>query len=77
MFALLAHMGEASETGEMVEMMRQMRSMGMMGWGMMPFGGGWTSAWLWLGGTIWLVVWVLVILVLVALLRWLWKKGSK
>lgn len=33
--------------------------------------------WMWLGGIIWLVTWVLVILVLVALLRWLWKKGGE
>lgn len=77
MLTLLAHMGETSETGEMVEMMRQMGGMGMMGWGMMPFGGGWNLLWIWLGQVVWLVTWVLLILVLVALVRWLWKKGNK
>ena len=38
-------------------------------------GGG--LGWLWMGGLFWLVTWILLILVLVALLRWLWKKGDK
>lgn len=35
------------------------------------------GSWSWLGGILWLVTWVLVVAVLIALLRWLWKKGSK
>ncbi|MBI2594409.1 hypothetical protein HYW39_01800 [Candidatus Curtissbacteria bacterium] len=31
----------------------------------------------WLFGLLWLVTWILVIVVLVALVRWLWKKGDK
>jgi len=31
----------------------------------------------WFGGLLWLVTWILVIVVLVALARWLWKKGDK
>lgn len=34
------------------------------------------AGWMWLGGIIWLVTWILVIAVLLALLRWLWKKGG-
>jgi len=34
------------------------------------------SGWLWLGGIFWLATWVLVIAALVALIRWLWKKGE-
>lgn len=32
---------------------------------------------LWLFGILWIVTWVLFMAVLVALLRWLWKKGDK
>lgn len=32
---------------------------------------------MWLFGLMWLVTWGLVIAALVALVRWLWKKGSK
>lgn len=32
---------------------------------------------LWLYSLLWLVTWVLVIAVLIALVRWLWKKGDK
>lgn len=35
------------------------------------------GSWMWLGGILWLVIWVLVIAVLIALVRWLWKKGGK
>lgn len=38
---------------------------------------GWGNGWMWLLGALWLLTWVLVLLVLVALLRWLWKKGEK
>lgn len=44
----------------------------MMG-GLSSLGGGW----MWFGGVFWLVTWILVVAVLVALLRWLWKKGGK
>lgn len=30
-----------------------------------------------LAGILWLITWAVVILVLVALFRWLWKKGDK
>lgn len=40
---------------------------------MMGFAGGNT---MWVFGIIWLITWLLVIAVLVALLRWLWKKGD-
>jgi ABC-type uncharacterized transport system permease subunit len=32
---------------------------------------------LWLFGILWIITWVLFMAVLVALLRWLWKKGDK
>ena len=41
--------------------------------GFTPMGG----SWMWLGGILWLVITVLVIAVLIALVRWLWKKGGK
>lgn len=40
--------------------------------GFTGMGGGW----MWLGSLVWLTTWVLVIAVLAALLRWLWKKGG-
>lgn len=33
--------------------------------------------WMWLSGFFWFTTWVLVIAVLIALLRWLWKGGDK
>lgn len=51
----------------------------MMGPWMMS--GSWNQmtglGWFWFGGIVWLITWILVIAVLVALLRWLWKKGDK
>lgn len=32
---------------------------------------------LWFYSVLWFVTWILVIAILVALLRWLWKKGDK
>ncbi|KKR54775.1 MAG: hypothetical protein UT92_C0013G0011 [Candidatus Curtissbacteria bacterium GW2011_GWA1_40_24] len=32
---------------------------------------------LWIFGLLWIVTWILVIVVLIALVRWLWKKGDK
>ncbi|KKR57711.1 MAG: hypothetical protein UU05_C0024G0018 [Candidatus Curtissbacteria bacterium GW2011_GWA1_40_47] len=43
----------------------------MMGWM-----GGNTGAF-WFFGILWLATWILVIVVLIALIRWLWKKGDK
>lgn len=43
----------------------------MMGWM------GTNSGTFWVFGILWLVTWVLVIIVLIALVRWLWKKGDK
>lgn len=31
----------------------------------------------WFFGILWLATWILVIVALVALIRWLWKKGDK
>ena len=31
----------------------------------------------WIFGILWLITWVLVIIVMIALARWLWKKGDK
>lgn len=31
----------------------------------------------WIFGILWLISWILVIAVLIALVRWLWKKGDK
>lgn len=42
---------------------------------MMPWFGGGTD--IWLSAFLWLVTWILIIAVLVALVRWLWKKGDK
>jgi len=42
---------------------------GMMGGWFVPF------AWFWI--LLWLVTWALIIVALVALIRWLWKKGEK
>ena len=43
----------------------------MMGWM------GANSGVFWVFGILWLATWVLVIIVLIALVRWLWKKGDK
>lgn len=50
-----------------------------------PWGGGHPMMWwfganpqaAWFFGILWLVTWVLIIAILVAILRWLWKKGDK
>ncbi len=42
----------------------------MMMWG--NFGGAF-----WIIGILWIITWILVIVVLIALIRWLWKKGDK
>ena len=31
----------------------------------------------WFFSILWLVTWILVLIVLIALVRWLWKKGDK
>ena len=31
----------------------------------------------WLFGILWLVTWILIIIALIVLIRWLWKKGDK
>jgi len=31
----------------------------------------------WFFGILWLATWILVIVALIALIRWLWKKGDK
>ena len=31
----------------------------------------------WVFGLLWIVTWILIIIVLIALIRWLWKKGDK
>ena len=31
----------------------------------------------WIFGILWLISWILVIAVLIALVRWLWKKGDE
>jgi len=43
----------------------------MMGWA------GNNSEAFWIFGILWAVTWVLIIVVLIALARWLWKKGDK
>ena len=50
---------------------------GMMGWwGGSQMTGGWqTGFWLW--SILAWVTWLLIIVALVALIRWLWKKGDK
>ena len=32
---------------------------------------------MWAFGFLWIVTWILIIIVLIALIRWLWKKGDK
>ena len=32
---------------------------------------------IWAFGFLWIVTWILVIIVLIVLIRWLWKKGDK
>jgi len=43
----------------------------MMWWAGNNFGA------IWAFGFLWIVTWLLVIVVLIALIRWLWKKGDK
>ena len=43
---------------------------------MMWWAGNNSSA-IWVFGFLWIVTWILVIVVLIALVRWLWKKGDK
>lgn len=49
-------------------------------WGHHPMMWGWAgnnSAAFWLSGILWWITWILVIVALVAVIRWLWKKGDK
>ncbi|MBI3282484.1 hypothetical protein HYZ70_00220 [Candidatus Curtissbacteria bacterium] len=48
---------------------RYFRYHSMMGW----LGNG-TGIWFY--GVLWLVTWILIVAVLAALVRWLWKKGD-
>jgi len=47
-------------------------------WGnhpMMLWGGSGSAFWIF--GILWIATWILAIVVLIALIRWLWKKGDK
>ena len=44
---------------------------------MMWWGGSGGSSFFWFHAILALITWVLVIIVLIALARWLWKKGDK
>ncbi|HUW21508.1 MAG TPA: hypothetical protein VMW41_02450 [Candidatus Bathyarchaeia archaeon] len=70
MINLLAHINNSNQSGQTQEYSwGMMGGSGMMGgWPMM--GGGW------FGGFFGLVTWILTILVLIALFRWLWQKGN-
>lgn len=70
MLAVLAHIGQGTESGQVWQ---GMMGPGMMGWGMMGTPGGWF--WLWSLLT-WLI-WILIIVALIAAIRWLWKMGGK
>lgn len=79
---LLAHMGEASGeaclgvAGQSGCSSWGIMGRGMMGSGMMNWGpwGNWGLLGVW---GLWLVTWGLGILVLIALFRWLWKRGER
>lgn len=70
MLTLLAHMGE-TEQGTWSGMMGPGMMNWNQSWGMMGQGG------FWLWSILSWATWVLVLVVLVALIRWLWKKGNK
>lgn len=46
-------------------------------WANHPMMMGWGANGVWIYSVLSLVTWILVIAVLIALLRWLWKKGDK
>lgn len=51
---------------------------GMMGWGNSPAGWGvMGSGTLWIWSLLSWITWILIIVALVAFIRWMWKKGSK
>lgn len=75
METLLAHMGEASGGG-VLGCQTDGCGNGMMG-GSWMMGAGASPVWGWTAGILWWLTWILVILALVALVRWLWKKGGK
>ena len=70
MLLLAGMMRYGTESADEILDERLFRYHPMMQW----FGGG-TDIWLW--AFLWLVTWILIIAVLVALVRWLWKKGDK
>lgn len=71
MISLLAHVNDFNQTGQKQEIgWGMMGGSGMMGWWPMMGGG-------WLGGILSLAIGILVILVLIALFRWLWQKGTE
>lgn len=75
---------DAMRSFNMMNMMRQggggwnMMGPGMMGWGTGPTGWGVMGS-----GTFWIwsllswITWILIIVALVAFIRWMWKKGDK
>ncbi|MDP3998713.1 MAG: hypothetical protein Q8P89_03805 [bacterium] len=47
-------------------------------------GGGWTDQWgmmgtggFWIWGILSLATWILIVVALIAFIRWMWKKGDK
>lgn len=47
-------------------------------WGTHPMMWGWgNQGAFWLYSVLWLATWILLIVALIALIRWLWKKGDK
>ena len=70
MISLLAHVDDFNQQGQSLDYGQGMMSgSSMMGWWPM-MGGGWFS------GLLGLIIGGLVILMLVALFRWLWRKGT-
>lgn len=69
---MLAHMGNiATSSADWDDHMGG----GMMG--MQNMMGGWFAPVGWFWVILWSVTWILIIVALIALIRWLWKKGGE
>lgn len=68
----------ASEEGEMLKLMREMMAPGgVMDWWLKPYREGPGAVFFQFHWVLELVTWLLIIALLAAAVRWLWKKGNK
>ncbi|OGY24587.1 MAG: hypothetical protein A2Y57_01885 [Candidatus Woykebacteria bacterium RBG_13_40_7b] len=70
----LAHMGEFATSSATSDLDNHMDGWMMGGWQNMM--GGWFSPFAWFWILLCLITWILIIVALVSLIRWLWKRSE-